>query len=1396
MPSRISILFLHQKSSLQRCLAHLIPFLLTLIGLLEMLPAQAQSIVPATDGTGTIVTPNGLRLDIQGGQQSADGANLFHSFQQFGLSQGQIANFLSAPQIQNILGRVVGGDASVINGLIQITGSNANLFLINPAGILFGPAASLNVPGAFTATTAHQIGFGNTELAAIGSNNYATLLGAPTHFSFSAAQPGTIVNAGNLAVSAGQGLSLLGGTIVNTGQLSAPGGYITLTAVPGTQLVRLSQPGSLLNLEFQPVLTTTALPVTPPTLPQLLTGGNVGSATGLQVNPDGSVQLVRSEVTLPTQSGTTIVSGGVTVAGQTGGTMNLLGNQVGIVDARLSASGISNAGSVRIGGEYRGQGGLPTADRTTIDSRSVITADSLVNGNGGRVIVWADSTQFFGNISARGSSEAGNGGFIEVSGKSFLTYQGGVDVLAPSGTIGTVLLDPTTLTIVDSPNNTGSLDASLPSILTTTPNAGANTVSWGALSNIGGNLLLEATGDITIAAITGATPGVTAPGVATLSLFTPGSLTITSTGGTVRFAVPTNTIRTNGAPITITGASLSLGNLQTQPLPQDEIRSGNGNVRLTANTGDLTVGNIDTSASAQFPGNGGNIDLITNGATAGTIRTGNLTANGFGNATAPAFGGLITATSRAGAIEVGTLAATGDPTSTGVSGGTVVLTTTAIGSNIGFSSIDTRGLGTIGSGGNVRITAQGQIRGTAIAANSQGNTIITTGNPAGRIDIQHDGGSTNLAFSVGSAAITPISGNGTIGGLQSGTDALTTGGFSFLTSPFLSPQNRIQIVFTNNNPSLFSSITALTGATQDQPFSVTTNALGLSAADGNADTTTIQIGAIASGTLLRVNGLVAQAGTLVPEGAVLEFTPATGFSGLLSDAFTLQASDGISVSNGVPFSIQVTATPPPPPPPPPPPVLPEPLPQPPPSEPSPGSSATAVVPCALTSCNTLNPTPPQASLPELDSRVEAIPSLELTSTRQFETYLGLEPTAIQSLNDQQRLLREIEQATGVRPAFVYIGFLPVASSPAITNQVKQVDSLNETPKNAADSLELVVVTARGDTIRRRLANVTRQQVTAVAQRFHREVSDPRKTFTTTYLLPAQQLYQWFVAPLQAELQARGINNLVFILDTGLRSLPMAALHDGQSFLIEQYNIGLMPSVSLTDTRYRSIRGSQVLGIGISESVQGQPPLPAVFTEVYTLVNRLWSGRAAFNTTATLDNLVALRQQQTFGIIHLATHAQFQPGSLKESYIQLWDRRLQLDQMRQLEWDTPQTELLVLSACVTALGSIEAELGFAGLAVQTGIKTTIASLWYINDTATVALMLAFYDRLRTAPIKAEALRQAQLALIKKQVVLEGDRLKGPGLGNGIPLPPESTQVDDVQLSHPYYWSAFTLVGNPW
>ena len=167
------------------------------------------------------------------------------------------------------------------------------------------------------------------------------------------------------------------------------------------------------------------------------------------------------------------------------------------------------------------------------------------------------------------------------------------------------------------------------------------------------------------------------------------------------------------------------------------------------------------------------------------------------------------------------------------------------------------------------------------------------------------------------------------------------------------------------------------------------------------------------------------------------------------------------------------------------------------------------------------------------------------------------------------------------------------------------------------------------------------------------------------------------------------------------------------------------------------------------------------------------------------------------IIHLATHAEFRPGKASNSYIQLWgSEQIKLDEMRELGWNEPTVELLVLSACRTAVGDKDAELGFAGLAIGAGVKSALASIWYVSDEGTLGLMTEFYTHLNNVKVKAEALRQAQLAMLQGEVVVtEGNLIISRG--NGVVVLPQTLRnLGNQKFSHPYYWAGFTMIGSPW
>ncbi|MEO0516016.1 MAG: filamentous hemagglutinin N-terminal domain-containing protein [Cyanobacteria bacterium P01_A01_bin.116] len=538
--------------------------------------AVAQSITPAADGTGTAVNSAGAdaeQYDITGGTRSGD--NLFHSFEQLGLDVNQIANFLSDPAIENILGRVVGGDPSVIDGLLQVTGGDSNLFLMNPAGIVFGPNMQLNIPADFTATTANGIQLGDAWFSALGSNNYADLVESPDGFAFTTDQSGAILNSGALAVEPGQTVQLIGGTVVNTGTITTPGGEIVIEAVPEAGIVTITQEGNLLSLgvpiDTQSEVGGDAEPLTALALPELLSRADGDFARDLAtqvVVEEGAVRLVGSDVAVPTEVGSAIASGTLDTANAQGigGQIDVLGDRVALVDAMLDASGSAGGGSVRVGGDYQGNGIVPNAAQTYVSDDSTVTVDAVDRGDAGQAIIWADdSTRFYGHASARGGNEFGNGGFVEISGKENLTFAGSTDLSATHGSGGTLLLDPNTLTIIDEDAGAGTLDNEFTvndGELDEDENDGNNTISIGQLESFDGDtIVLEASDGITIENII--------DNSLDLKLTTGSSIEFRANSDSDDNDIgdflmdPSDTIRTQGGSVNISGVNLALGTINT-----------------------------------------------------------------------------------------------------------------------------------------------------------------------------------------------------------------------------------------------------------------------------------------------------------------------------------------------------------------------------------------------------------------------------------------------------------------------------------------------------------------------------------------------------------------------------------------------------------------------------------------------------------------------------------------------------------------------------------------------------------------------------------------------------------------------------------------------------------------
>jgi CHAT domain-containing protein len=407
--------------------------------------------------------------------------------------------------------------------------------------------------------------------------------------------------------------------------------------------------------------------------------------------------------------------------------------------------------------------------------------------------------------------------------------------------------------------------------------------------------------------------------------------------------------------------------------------------------------------------------------------------------------------------------------------------------------------------------------------------------------------------------------------------------------------------------------------------------------------------------------------------------------------------------------------------------------------------------------------------------------------------------SVPSVKEISRRLAQLAEQTGKKAAFINISL----QANQLESFVVLPEQVQASAKNSlVASSELNNISAapvsKASLIRKTVKNASREDIIAKATEFRAEIGDVRKLNQNAYKKSSQELYNVLIKPIEAELEANKIDVLVFSMDSGLRLLPVAALYDGKQFLIEKYAMGIVPSFGLTDTRYVSPKKASILAMGASEFKE-QAALPTMPIELKTIVSNPRRGESFLNQQFTIPNFVAQNSRQTpFSIIHLGTHAEFKAGDLKDSYIQFYDAQLKIPQLQklsdQLGWNSDDTpiELLVLSACETAFGDKDAELGFAGLAVQAGVKSALASYWYVSDLGTLAMMGEFYDRLDDTLNKAEALRQTQLAMLRGNVKIDSRQVK---LSNGTNLAlPADFPAGTLTLNHPYFWSSFALIGN--
>ena len=277
-----------------------------------------------------------------------------------------------------------------------------------------------------------------------------------------------------------------------------------------------------------------------------------------------------------------------------------------------------------------------------------------------------------------------------------------------------------------------------------------------------------------------------------------------------------------------------------------------------------------------------------------------------------------------------------------------------------------------------------------------------------------------------------------------------------------------------------------------------------------------------------------------------------------------------------------------------------------------------------------------------------------------------------------------------------------------------------------------------------------------------------KLKTRDYLPPARALYDWLIKPMEADFSRRGIKTLVVVSDESLRTIPLSVLHDGKEFLVNKYAIATTPGLKLTDPAPLNRDHLKILLSGLSEPVQGFPALQYVQGELEEIQD-LYVGELLINRDFITSSISKALQNTNYSVTHIASHSVF-TGNVEDSYILTYDDRITVDQLGQYaalsrNRDKP-IELLTLSACQTAAGDDRAALGLAGVAVKSGARSALATLWAINDQASAMLVTEFYRQLQHKDLtKAQALQRAQTKLMQ-----------------------------NVRYRHPGYWSPFLLIGN--
>lgn len=371
-------------------------------------------------------------------------------------------------------------------------------------------------------------------------------------------------------------------------------------------------------------------------------------------------------------------------------------------------------------------------------------------------------------------------------------------------------------------------------------------------------------------------------------------------------------------------------------------------------------------------------------------------------------------------------------------------------------------------------------------------------------------------------------------------------------------------------------------------------------------------------------------------------------------------------------------------------------------------------------------------------------------------------------------------------------FTPAVLRISFTRKVSQSDD----DQNSDSFIDLTLIPPKGDIIGRRVS-LSGKNFAGLLKLLYQQLAKQEPMNPSDIYSPSRQLYKIIIQPLEEDLKINSVTTLLISADTGLQAIPYAALHDGQSYFGLRYSLAITPSLALMPMdSIPAQKETKMLAMGASQ-FQNLAPLPLVPQEL-DRVSSLSSAEVYLDRAFTEQQFLAKAVETNVTHIHLATHAEFLPGGPEKSKLYSGQGPMSLDglsAMRQRREDS-FLDLFVLSACRTALGDQESELGFSGLALQAGSRSAIGTLWYIDDVATSAFFILFYNYLDKGLPKAQAIQATRNDFYQNNLILQdGKLITRSGYTILDNLNRQQQRRIAQGLSHPFFWAGIELLGIP-